>query len=782
MSGNERATEGIVRRHFEQFPEHIRSIEEQTSDSPKIRKLLQNASKTGNGAGRPEFLIRFSNIPDLLLVVECKADRGMHESADRNQPAKYAVDGVLHYADYLVEGFDVLAIAISGTEEENLRISHFLRINKGLPKEDVFGSKLLTPEDYRTGYYQDSCKFKQDYDELQSFIRELNNELHRLRVNEEHRALLISSILFALEDSSFIERCKHQSKGKRIVQELKETVLDELKEEGIDDTKRRAIERQLLLVEDKPNLIKSDEKGTIPIKKLILDVEKQITSFIKNHTYRDVLGEMYVEFLRYVNRDKGFGIVLTPPHITELFSDLAQVNKSSIVYDNCAGTGGFLISAMKKMISDAGNEVSVVNNIKKKQIFGVEENEKVFSLVLSNMFIHNDGKSNIELGDCFDKKIVNTIKEKRPNIGFLNPPYKSSSTDIEEFQFLLNNLECIQPGGTCVAIVPMQCAIATKGKRLELKKDLLDKHTLQAVLSMPEQLFHNSKASVVTCIMVFKAHQSHNNKPVWMCLAKEDGYVVKAHIGRVERVNGEWDRIKGDWLEAFARREERPHFSAMKRLSPYNEWCAERYITKDYKDLSASDFMQSLRDYIGALFLQNRLSYVNVSDSNKNELSLQDRQWKYFRVDDVFNVSLGPYTDARNNGEGNIPYITRTALNNGVDKFIDHNSKYDTVYDGNCITIGAEGVVAFYQPDPFLKGNKINIIRHPLMNSLSAQFVLTVMNHMHVGIYNYGYALTMGRLKESQIPLPVQENNENQPDWAFMESFIEQLPYASNLT
>ena len=73
---------------------------------------------------------------------------------------------------------------------------------------------------------------------------------------------------------------------------------------------------------------------------------------------------------------------------------------------------------------------------------------------------------------------------------FLNPPYKGDKkTDTDEFEFIINNLDCLVDGGTCIAIVPMQCALATSGKVLELKKQLLSKHKLEAVLSMPDELF-----------------------------------------------------------------------------------------------------------------------------------------------------------------------------------------------------------------------------------------------------------------------------------------------------
>ena len=50
------------------------------------------------------------------LLAKCKSDPKMHCSMNYNQPKKYAVDGVLYYAKYLKEYYNVIAVAVSGTK------------------------------------------------------------------------------------------------------------------------------------------------------------------------------------------------------------------------------------------------------------------------------------------------------------------------------------------------------------------------------------------------------------------------------------------------------------------------------------------------------------------------------------------------------------------------------------------------------------------------------------------------------------------------------------------
>ena len=331
---------------------------------------------------------------------------------------------------------------------------------------------------------------------------------------------------------------------------------------------------------------------------LVSEIDERINSFRKTHQYYDVLGQLYVEFLRYSNSDKGLGIVLTPPHITELAVELAQVNKNDVLYDNCAGTGGFLISGMKRMISEAKGNLKVEQKIKDKGIIGVELQADISSLLCSNMFIHGDGRSNVFQGDCFKEAVAEKVKTQfQPTVGLLNPPFKGEATDIEEMNFVINNLDALRPGGRCVALLPMQCALAQRGDRRELKANILQNHTLEAVFSLPNDLFHNSKVSVVTCLMVFTAGRPHPpNKETWFGYCKEDDFIKQKPFGRVDYY-GRWKDTKEKWVSGFINRSNIPGFGIMQKVGADDEWCAEAYIETDYAEFTKKDFQKVLRDF-----------------------------------------------------------------------------------------------------------------------------------------------------------------------------------------
>ncbi len=592
---NERKTEALVRNHFSMYPEDI-IVEEQSSDNPKIKKLLATASKGGLGVGFPEFIIQYKNNPDFIIVVECKADITKHESLNRDKYKDFSVDGVLLYSSYLSKEFDVLSIAVSGESEKNKKISHFLQVKGDKKGVEIFSDKFLQPVDYLNGYIKSPEKFRQDYEKLLDFSKYLNEKLHGHKIVESDRGLLISCILIALENTAFAKSYKDYSAPKQLAEYLVTTVKNEFQNGNIGDTKLSILISRFEFIKTDTSLSKKDNV----LRDIISDINENIKDFIKTHEYFDVLGQLYIEFLRYANSDKGLGIVLTPPHITEFMAELAEVNKDSVVYDNCTGTGGFLVSSMNLMIKDAKGDQEKIKNIKKNQLVGVEYQAHIFALACSNMFIHQDGKSNILNGSCFDEDIVVNVKKYKPTVGLLNPPYKSDKkNDVDEYEFILNNLDCLEQGGKCVAIIPMQSALAQTGKVYEYKKRVLEQHTLEAVFSMPDELFFNSKVGVVSCIMVFTAKRPHpKNKKVYFGYYKDDGFVKRKTKGRVD-LHGKFQKeIKENWITSYINKEEIAGFSVAKIVTAEDEWCAEAYMETDYSKLSSDDFTRSVKDFV----------------------------------------------------------------------------------------------------------------------------------------------------------------------------------------
>jgi len=750
---NERKTEIITRDHFSKFLDSI-YIEEQRSDNPKIDKLLKSASKKGGGKGYPEFIISYKTNPDLLIVIECKADVTKHESKDHDKYADFSVDGALLYASYLSKGFDVLAIAVSGETKQSLKVSHFLHLRDEKKATPIFGDKLLSVDDYLNGYLKSPEKFRQDYNSLLDFTKQLNEKLHTYKILESQRSLLISSILIALENTAFKRSYASHKKPENLAVSLIQTVSDELESANITGKKLENLNTQFSFIKTDTSLSKKENV----LKEIIDEIDENINAFIKTHRYFDVLGQLYIEFLRYANSDKGLGIVLTPPHITELFADLAQVNKNSIAYDNCTGTGGFLISAMKKMIADAKGDETKIKEIKSKQLIGTEYQSHIFALAVSNMYIHQDGKTNIINGSCFDEEVIEEVKSKKPTVGFLNPPYKDKKGDTEELEFVLNNLDCLVDGGTCIAIIPISSVIANNGIKLKLKEKLLQKHTLEAVLSMPEDLFHNSKVSPVSVVVIFTAHKPHPaGKKTWLGYFRNDNFVKTKDKGRIDLL-GTWEEIKKEWLTLYFNRETKKDISLTRELKPQDEWCIEAYLTFDYNEITENKFKDKIQKYLAFRLLHNLLDFkIDKPVKPKEEAG-------FIPLHEIFDVRNGlasSNVDVLESPEGHsdIRYIRPSQTYEGsiagyVDKtFID--DKY--IYPDNTLYVSTDGqgshTYSYVSSFEFIPNSNVSVLIPKRKMSVQEKiyYALCISNNRYK--FSYGRKPKGDRLKNILIPL-----------------------------
>ena len=601
---NERITENIVREKLRKFHYYTTdgvSVEEQKSVIEEVKRLLKGASKTGGtGSGYPEFLITTRSTPDFIVIFECKADVKNHRSTNLDKPKDFAVDGALHYARRLSKSFNVIAVAVSGQSESELKISTFLHAKqaddfKSLTNKDgKLIDSLVSIDDYIKHGTFDPEVAQSRHDDLMSFSRELHDFLRdHARITESEKPLIISGTLIALKNKAFVKSFDAYSPDE-LQKEWMRVIKEEFKKAEIPNSKEYSMTQPFSSIAVHPELGKPTSKYPRGILyEIIKMLNDKVWPFISIYHDFDVVGQFYGEFLKYTGGDKkALGIVLTPRHITELFSFLANVQKDSKVLDICAGTGGFLISAMYQMFKQATTEREK-QKIKSEGLVGVEQQPNMYALAASNMILRGDGKANLYQGSCFDEGITRALKNHKCNIGMINPPYAQGDEDLHELVFVKHMLDCLSKGGTGIAIVPMSCAISPHPKR----EELLKYHTLDAVMSMPDDLFY--PVGTVTCIMVFKAHLPHeqSNQKTWFGYWKNDGFLKTKHLGRID-LNKKWTSIRDKWVELYRNRDDEPGLSVKQKVTPQDEWCAEAYMETDYSTLTKDDFEKVVKKYM----------------------------------------------------------------------------------------------------------------------------------------------------------------------------------------
>ena len=602
---NERKTEEMVRKILQDkgyYDDINITIETQQSDNYIINKLLKNASKRYTGKkGYPEFIISFSNRPNDIIIVECKADVNKHESSTGKNPSDYAVDGVLHYASFLKEEFNVTAIAVSGENEKEKKISSFLWLKKNYVPREIQENYFATSEEL-----ENIIKKSTPLDELDfiSKANEYNELLYKYSIPEIERCTLISAILVALQDRNFLDIYKNFENidNKDLIKNILDACNRILRKNNLDQKKIDVISNEYFKISNNQKFYsetipikkdgKKEEKNYI-LKNLIFSIEKDILPYIRNEEF-DMLGKFYRFFIKYAGSSQNTGLVLTPDHITDFFCDVSKLDVNDIVFDPCCGTGGFLISAMNYMIKKAGIDTDKIKNIKSKQLIGIEERSDMFAHACSNMMMRGDGKSNIIFGDCFDEKNKDEVKLFNPTKSFLNPPYNVGPDG--QLGFIENALECICKGGIVVAICQMSTVVGSNKETNLVKERLLKKHTLKAVFSMPNEIFY--PVGVITAILVFEAHTPHsNNIKTFFGYFKNDGFVKTKNKGRLD-TKKLWSSIKDKWLKAYFNKENIAGLCINKTVAYNDEWCAEAYMETDYTTLTEKDFETEIKKYI----------------------------------------------------------------------------------------------------------------------------------------------------------------------------------------
>ena len=276
----------------------------------------------------------------------------------------------------------------------------------------------------------------------------------------------------------------------------------------------------------------------------------------------------------------------------------------------------------------------------------------------------------------------------------LNPPFSQRDENLHELAFANQMLACLQPGGIGVVIVPISCAISPNRYR----RELMARHTLEAVMSMPQELFY--PVGVVTCVMVWTAGVPHgtSRRKTWFGYWRDDGFEKTKHKGRID-LNGKWDAIRDRWVKMFRNREAHPGVSVMAEVDEDSEWCAEAYMETDYSAIGQADFVEEMKQY--AIFrIQNaRMTIVATVP-----------------LDELFVVTYGNKFDLNKmdvaRSSDGVAFVGRSGHNNGVSACVQRLPGVEPFAAGN-ITValgGSKVLSSFVQLRRFYTAQNVAVL------------------------------------------------------------------------
>ncbi len=352
----------------------------------------------------------------------------------------------------------------------------------------------------------------------------------------------------------------------------------------------------------------NDAQFTLPTSSLLIEAVKIINELRINDQNKDVQGEIYEYLLSELKSAGKNGQFRTPRHIIKMIVELVNPEYGNTICDPACGTAGFLINAyehiLKKNTSkeliktdEKGNQYNFVadqldknklNILRNSSLYGFDFDPVMVRITIMNLIMHGIEKPNI--------KQMNTLSTRYNETNYYdiilaNPPFKGSINESElnkEFTIKTKKTELLfveliyrllTRGGKCGIILPDGVLFGSSKAHKAVRKLLLEKCNLQAVISMPSGVF-KPYAGVSTAVLIFQ--KGEPTKRVWFYKMENDGYTLDDKRTEIEGSN------IPDIIERFKNRDKEKNDD---RKAQHFFVPVEEIIKNDY-DLSISKYKE----------------------------------------------------------------------------------------------------------------------------------------------------------------------------------------------
>lgn len=247
----------------------------------------------------------------------------------------------------------------------------------------------------------------------------------------------------------------------------------------------------------------------------------------------DVLGDAYEYLIGQFAMESGkkAGEFYTPQQVSEVMAQIvAKSTDISSIYDPTVGSGSLLLTVSKHLTAD---------DRKNLHYYGQEKNTATYNLTRMNLLLHGvrPEKMTVKNGDTLGQDWPED--PERPNEGVqfdavvMNPPYSVKNWNQEDlkvtdprfeiagvlppaskgdYAFLLHGLFHLGQTGTMAIVLP-HGVLFRGGTEGEIRKRLLDRNLIDAVIGLPDKLFTNTGIPVT--VMILKKNRSLSD-PVLM--------------------------------------------------------------------------------------------------------------------------------------------------------------------------------------------------------------------------------------------------------------------------
>ena len=252
---------------------------------------------------------------------------------------------------------------------------------------------------------------------------------------------------------------------------------------------------------------------------------------------RDTMGDVYEYILGKMAASGNNGQFRTPRHIIRMMVEMMAPTLKDSVCDPAMGSAGFIVETAKYVQDNYKKELLKKENAdhyKHEMLHGFDTDATMLRIGAMNLMLHGVDNPDVEYRDSLS---TDNTDENRYTLVLANPPFTGSldneavnknllaitKTKKTELLFLALFTRILQIGGRCASIVPDGVLFGNSTGHKSIRKELIDNHRLQAVISMPSGVFKPS-SGVSTAILVFTKTNAGGTDKVWFYDMKADGF------------------------------------------------------------------------------------------------------------------------------------------------------------------------------------------------------------------------------------------------------------------
>lgn len=161
------------------------------------------------------------------------------------------------------------------------------------------------------------------------------------------------------------------------------------------------------------------------------------------------------------------------------------------------------------------------------------------------------------------------------------------------------------------------------------------------------------------------------------------------------------------------------------------------------------------------------------------------KKWNLFKISDIFEtkyigkqlqVPTGAYVSRKNLKEGEMPRITVSGFDNGINGYYDSNDKNYRVFE-NFISVSFLGTV-FYQKSKASLDMKVHCLKPKkiILNDAIAFFLATIIKKTITDSkYSDQISSTVLPIIDILLPSIKKDDGSYAPDWQYMEKYIDNV-------